>query len=132
MRYLTPFLFSLLHCLSPIFAQRHQNTSICDYYTPSILGSNTASNQALLITLLVNTFVIGNYTTPNTGVLVPGFASPVVYNGTDLMLINYFTGALNSTNLGGDSGVSKLFLDDGGPGPVAKNMSSNGDVGSAQ
>jgi hypothetical protein len=115
-----------------ISAQRPFNISICDYWTPAILGSNTASNQALLQTLLINTVVLGNYTTPNVGVAVPGIASPAVYNGTDINLLPFFTGAYNSTNEGGDHGTSKLFLDDKGAVPLAKNMSSAGNVNSAQ
>lgn len=99
---------------------------------PSILGENTASNQLLLITLWVNTFVLGNYTTPNVGIPVHGFATPDIYNGTEVALLPYFTGAYNSTNLGGSSGTTKLFLDDGGAVPVLKNMSSNGNTTSAQ
>ena len=118
--------------LTLTLAQRPSNISICDYYTPAILGQNTASNQLLLVTLWVNTFVLGNYTTPNDGVFVHGFAMPDVYNGTDIALLPYFTGAYNSTNLGGDSGTTKLFLDDGGAVPVLKNMSSNGNTTSAQ
>lgn len=84
------------------------------------------------MTLLVNTFVIGNYTTPNTGVSVHGFAAPGMYNGTTVALLPYFTGAYNSTNEGGTVGASKLFLDDGRAVPLQKNMSSNGDTSTAQ
>jgi hypothetical protein len=121
----------VLAVLSPSFA-RPSNVSICDFYTPAILGENTASNQLLLITLWVNTFVLGNYTTPNVGIPVHGFATPDIYNGTEVALLPYFTGAYNSTNLGGDSGTTKLFLDDGGATPVSMNMSSNGNTTSAQ
>ncbi|KAL2826529.1 hypothetical protein BJY01DRAFT_255993 [Aspergillus pseudoustus] len=113
-------------------SSRPNSTSICDYYTPRILGSDTAANQQLLITLLVNTFVIGNYTTPNTGHPVAGIAAPAEYNGTEVALLPYFTGELNSTNTGGETGSSKLFLDNGAAAPLAMNMSSNGDVNSAQ
>jgi hypothetical protein len=41
-------------------AQRPANTSICDYYTTALLKSNTAANQKTLLTLVVNTAVIGN------------------------------------------------------------------------
>lgn len=115
-----------------VFAQRPSDTPICDYYAAKILGNNTETNQKLLLTLLTNGFVVGNYTTPNTGVALPGFAAPAVYNGTEVTLLPYFTGALNSTNDGGDMGVSRLILDDGGPVPLLKNMSSNGNVDSAQ
>jgi hypothetical protein len=118
--------------LSTLFAQRPSNTTICDFWTPTILGSNTAANQALLITFIINTVVLGNYTTPNVGIPVAGFASPGIYNGTKVELLPYFTGALNSTNLGGSQGSSKLFLDDGGASPLTKNVSSNGDANSVQ
>lgn len=41
-------------------AQRPSNTSICDYYTTALLKNNTAANQKTLLTLVVNTAVIGN------------------------------------------------------------------------
>jgi hypothetical protein len=41
-------------------AQRPTNTSICDYYTGALLTNNTAANQMTLLTLVVNTAVIGN------------------------------------------------------------------------
>ena len=123
---------ALLATFSPTLAQRPSNMSICEFYTGSILGENTASNQLLLITIWINTFVLGNYTTPNVGIPVHGFATPDVYSGTEVALLPYFTGAYDSTNLGGSSGVSKLFLDDGGVVPVAKNLSSNGSTSSAQ
>ena len=39
---------------------RPSNTSICDYYTTALLMNNTAANQNTLLTLVVNTAVIGN------------------------------------------------------------------------
>ena len=129
MRLRTPAFLTLL---TSSLALRPSNISICDFYTPSILGQNTASNQLLLVTIWVNTFVLGNYTTPNVGIPVHGFAKPDVYNGTTIELLPYFTGAYNSTNLGSNSGTTKLFLDDGGPVPVLKNMSSSGNTASAQ
>ena len=41
-------------------AQRPSNISICDYYTTALLTNNTAANQKTLLTLVVNTAVIGN------------------------------------------------------------------------
>ncbi|KAL3488128.1 hypothetical protein BJX62DRAFT_240385 [Aspergillus germanicus] len=134
--FLLPLLLTLLvdhaHARRRPNSQRPSTTSICDFYTTQILGTNTATSQQLLITLLVNTFVIGNYTTPNTGHAVAGIAAPAVYNGTEVALLPYFTGELNSTNTGGEVGASKLFLDNGGAGPIGMNMSSAGDVHSAQ
>ncbi len=43
-----------------VAAQRPSNTSICDYYTTALLTNNTAANQKTLLTLVVNTAVIGN------------------------------------------------------------------------
>lgn len=41
-------------------AQRPKDEPICDYYVKALLKNNTAENQATLLTLLVNTVVIGN------------------------------------------------------------------------
>ncbi|CEJ56762.1 hypothetical protein PMG11_02960 [Penicillium brasilianum] len=104
-------------------AQRPANTSICDYYTTALLKENNATNQYTLLTLLVNTAVIGNYTQPNVGVMVPGILNPNgTYNNTKVNLVPYFDGGLASSNEGGNSGVAKNFLDGGGAAPLMKNM----------
>lgn len=51
---------SVLVVVSGVVAQRPSNESICDYYTTALLKNNTAENQYTLLTLLVNTVVIGN------------------------------------------------------------------------
>ncbi|KAK3361676.1 hypothetical protein B0T24DRAFT_585432 [Lasiosphaeria ovina] len=112
----------VLAAAAVVHAQRPSNVSICDYYTTALLQNNTAENQYKLLTLLVNTAVIGNYTTPNVGVAVPGILTPGTFNGTAVMLAPYFTGALASTNSGGTSGKSVNFLDGGGAAPLQKNM----------
>jgi len=43
-----------------VAAQRPNGTSVCDYYTTALLKNNTAENQKTLLTLVVNTAVIGN------------------------------------------------------------------------
>lgn len=107
-------------------AQRPTNTSICDYYTTALLTNNTATNQKTLLTLVVNTAVIGNYTTPNVGIMVPGILTAGEYKGTAVNLLPYFDGALMSSDAGGLSGVSVNFLDGGGAAPLMKNMPANG------
>ena len=111
-------------------AQRPTNTSICDYYTTALLKENNATNQMTLLTLVVNTALIGNYTTPNVGVTVNGILAKGMYNGTTINLVPYFDGSLNSTNRGSPSFVN--FLDDGGATPLMKNMPSNGNMTSNQ
>ncbi|KAK0709997.1 hypothetical protein B0T26DRAFT_743248 [Lasiosphaeria miniovina] len=113
---------AVLAAAGMVHAQRPSNVSICDYYTTALLQNNTAENQYKLLTLLVNTAVIGNYTTPNVGVAVPGILTPGTFNGTAVKLAPYFTGALASTNSGGTSGQSVNFLDGGGAAPLQKNM----------
>lgn len=104
-------------------AQRPPNESICDYYTTALLKQNTAKNQHTLLTLLVNTAVIGNYTQPNVGVAVPGILNPNgMFNGIKVNLVPYFNGGLASTNDGGKKGVAKNFLDGGGAAPLMNNM----------
>lgn len=50
----------VLAAASIVSAQRPSGVSICDYYTTALLQNNTAVNQYKLLTLLVNTAVIGN------------------------------------------------------------------------
>jgi hypothetical protein len=45
-------------------------------YTSLILGSNTPISQRFLKTLFVNAALVGNYTTPNTGISVNGIMWP--------------------------------------------------------
>lgn len=51
---------ALLAAATAVSAQRPEDEPICDYYTTALLKNNTAENQATLLTLLVNTVVIGN------------------------------------------------------------------------
>lgn len=52
---------------STVLAQgRPSNVSICDYYTTALLKNNTAANQKTLLTLVVNTAVIGNCKSSHT------------------------------------------------------------------
>lgn len=122
-----------------VAAQHPENVSICDFYTTALLKNNTAENQLTLLTLLVNTAVIGNCTPPlpvpspssiplthpdttlNTGISVPGILTPGTYNNTAVHLLPHFTGALSSANRGGPSGVSLNFLDGGGATPLKQN-----------
>jgi hypothetical protein len=115
-----------------VTAQRPANMSICDYYTTALLKENNATNQMTLLTLVVNTAVIGNYTMPNVGIAVPGILAAGTYNGTAVNLLPYFDGSYKSSNRGGSSGVSVNFLDDGGAAPLMKNMPSNGNTTSSQ
>jgi hypothetical protein len=109
-----------------VLAQRPTEVSICDYYTGLLLKENTAENQMTLVTLLVNTAVIGNYTTPNAGIAVPGILAKGTFNGTEVNLLKYFDGDEKSTNDGSEEGVSMNFLDDGGAAPLMLNKPANG------
>ena len=59
-------LLALLAASTVAAAQRPQNVSICDYYTTALLKNNTAANQYTLLTLVVNTAVIGNCMSPTS------------------------------------------------------------------
>ena len=104
---------AFLGTLVCVAAQRPSNVSICDYYTTALLKENTAANQYSLLTLIVNTAEIGNYTTPNVGIAVTGILNQGVYNGKTINLLPYFDGSLVSTNNGGSPSVMN-FLDGGG------------------
>lgn len=98
-------------------ADRPANVTICDYYTPLLLGEpNSAASQQKLMQRLTHTFILGNYTTPNVGIKVAGIAAPANFSGHEVNLLNYFTGAYYSTNgyNNASTGVAKNFLDDGG------------------
>ena len=93
--------------------------SICDKYTGALFGSNTVANQKTLLTLVVNTAVIGNYSSASTvSPGAPGILTPNTYDGEHVNLLKYFNGALESSNRGGKCGVSINFLDGGGATPL--------------
>jgi hypothetical protein len=101
--------------------------SICNKYTDSILGSNTPTNQRLLMTLFVNTALAGNYTTPNTGVAVNGIMWPGKWEGQEVNLMPWFNGKLASSNPCPNDcgqGVSVNWLDGGGPDALRQNLTS--------
>ena len=106
-------------------AQRPTNTSICDYYSAALLGESNVTTQAIVLTLVVNTAVIGNYTKPNVNVTVPGILKPAKFNGEDVDLLPYFSGALSSSNPSsnrGQKGVAINWLDGGGADPLMMNQ----------
>ncbi|KAL9121338.1 MAG: hypothetical protein Q9187_002104 [Circinaria calcarea] len=119
-------LLPLLALLVPTQAARPENTSVCDYYTTELLKENSAANQYTLLTLLVNTAVIGNYAKPNVGIEVNGILNPGTYNGTAVNLLPFFNGGLASTNNGAKEGAVVNFLDDGGAAPLMANKPANG------
>jgi len=115
----------LFGSLGLVVAQRPTNTSICDFYTTALLKSNNATSQYTLLTLLVNTVVIGNYTQPNHNA-VPGIlAANATFEGKPVNLVPYFSGALQSSNVGGMAAAVN-FLDDGGAAPLMANKPANG------
>lgn len=119
-------LIAAMACVASVVAQRPAGMTVCDYYTTALLKNNTAANQETLVTLVVNTAVIGNYTKPNVGIKVAGILAPGMVNGTAVNLLPYFNGGFASSNRGGMSGVSINFLDDGGAVPLMMNMPANG------
>lgn len=117
---------SLLATLGLAAALRPNDTTICDYYTPLILGKeNTAASQQELMALITHTFILGNYTTHNVGIKVDGVAGPKTFEGHKVNLLPYFTGGYVSTNQGGQATV-KNFLDDGGATALLANKPANG------
>ena len=122
----------LLSLAGLVAAQNSTSTSLCDKYATALLDVSNATTQYTLLTLLVNTALIGNYTKPNTGVAVNGILNPGTYNGTAINLLPYFNGDLLSTNRGDVNGTSVNFLDDGGAAPLKMNMPSNGNQSNQQ
>lgn len=97
-----------------------QNLSICDKYTIAIFGgsanntvNNTAANQLKVLTLVVNTALIGNYYKPSN-VNVTGILNKGEYGNESINLLPYFTGQTMTDNpqLVGGSGIN--WIDGGG------------------
>jgi hypothetical protein len=117
-------LVSLLGAAVTVVAQRPSSTSICDYYTGAVLKSNTPANQYTLLTVIVNTVVVGNYSACAVGNGLPGILAPATYMGESVNLLPYFNGCLESTNVN-NMPASVNFLDSGGAAPLMKNMPAN-------
>lgn len=106
-------------------AQRPSNVTICDYYSNVLLGASNATSEYKLLTMLVNTAIIGNYTGPGQ-VAVPGIlAQNATYNGTKVDLLPYFSGAMKSTNTGKKHGTAVNWLDGGGATALAESKPAN-------
>lgn len=126
------FTSSILAALAVAGSAVAQNMSVCDKYTTALLKNNTADNQLTVLTLLVNTVVIGDaMPKPNISgvtwpmVKVPGILANGTVNGTHVNLLPYFNGGLASTNRDGKA-VSVNFLDDGGAMPLIAGKPANG------
>jgi uncharacterized membrane protein YgcG len=101
------------------------NESICDKYTTALLKNNTAENQLTVLTLVVNTALIGNYSNA-TGPAkneVTGILNKGTVNGTSVNLLPYFDGSLASSNRNG-AATAVNFLDGGGAAPLLMNMAA--------
>ena len=72
--------------------QQRTDQSICDKYTIALLKDNTAANQYALLTQLVNTVVIGNYSACAVSGGLAGILAPVQYGGEYVNLLPYFNG----------------------------------------
>jgi hypothetical protein len=112
---------ALLGAVGTTLAQRPSDVSICDYYTTALLKQDTPANQYTLLTLLVNTVVIGNYTQPNVGVALPGILAPATYNGEAVNLLPYFNGCFKSTNVNNVPSYVN-FLDGGGAAALEQDL----------
>ncbi|KAM3413812.1 hypothetical protein BST61_g10495 [Cercospora zeina] len=122
--YLTLLSFVLSSMAMP--GRRQDAPSLCDKYTTALLKDNTAANQQTVLTLIVNTAIIGNYTSnPGSLVKVDGILAPGTGDYKGVNLAPYFSGAGPTTNRGGDKGVMVNFLDGGGADPLKKNMPAN-------
>lgn len=121
-------LVAILACLlafaSTSAAQRPDNITICDYYSKAIFNDTSPDHEYMLLKILVNTVVIGNYSATPTGMAVPGILANATVNGEQVSLLEYFNGSKNTTNIGGAPGFMN-FLDGGGPVPLTKNLPSN-------
>lgn len=87
-----------------------QEPSLCDKYTTALLTNNTEANQLAVLTLVVNTVVLGNLSATVTGAALPSLLAPAEFNGEKIDLLGYFNGSLETTNV--DNKPAKVnFLD---------------------
>ncbi|KAJ3174042.1 hypothetical protein HDU88_000009 [Geranomyces variabilis] len=110
---------AILTCVSRCGAA----VSLCDKYTTALFTNNTDANQLKLLTALVNTVIIGNYSTTANNKIVPGILQTATINGTAVNLAPFFSGAGKTTNRNGVA-TTVNFLDGGGGAPLANNTAA--------
>ncbi|KDN52712.1 hypothetical protein K437DRAFT_162155 [Tilletiaria anomala UBC 951] len=103
--------------------------SFCDKYSTALFNSTDGAQQLTLLTLVVNSALIGNYsnaTSANAPVKPTGILTANgTFNGVNnINLLKYFDGSLLSTNRNGKA-VSLNFLDGGGATPLKQNKAAN-------
>jgi len=101
------------------------STSLCDKYAMAVFNASNATTQYTLLTVLVNTAVIGNYSKDPKNA-VTGILNNGTYEGRPVSLLKYFDGMLASSNRGGSEGVAVNSLDGGGAEPLMMNKPANG------
>ena len=75
----------------------------------------------MLLKVLVNTLVIGNYTATPANMVVPGILANATVNGQQVSLLKYFDGSSNTSNIG-EVPTAVNYLDAGGAAPLTKNV----------
>ncbi|KAJ3155252.1 hypothetical protein HDU89_007443, partial [Geranomyces variabilis] len=90
---------------------------------PNAVTNNTDANQLKLLTALVNTVIIGNYSATTNNKIVPGILQTATINGTTVNLAPFFSGAGKTTNRNGVA-TTMNFLDGGGGAPLANNTAA--------
>jgi len=105
---------------------RPDTVSICNYYTEALFNNNTADNQYLLLSALVNRVVIGNFSETTTNINVPGILANGTFDNQKVSLLPFFIGtAGKTTNVDGVATSGINFLDGGGALPLTKGMPAN-------
>lgn len=119
---------SLLSLVSaaPAAQTRDANTPICDFYTVALFKENSEANQNKLLTALVNTVVIGNFSATANGKVVSGILGPTNFGGESFDLTPFFTGKQGKTaNINGVALENINFLDGGGKDALILGKPSN-------
>ena len=108
-------LFTLLAGLG--VAQRPSNASVCDYYAQARYGSNTSTTQHQLIEGIIALAFAGNKATSNASSSLTGIFNPGTFQDTEVDLLQFFDGSIDSTNLNNQP-VGINWLDGGGLDPL--------------
>ncbi|KAJ3258578.1 hypothetical protein HK103_003538 [Boothiomyces macroporosus] len=99
---------------------------LCDKYTTALFKDNTEDNQLKLLTALVNTVVIGNFSATVNNQPVPGILAPATFNGQPVNMLPFFTGQQGATaNVNGVATAGVNFLDGGGADPLKQGLPAN-------
>lgn len=114
-------LFAISLQVAAVLAQttstRPSNATICDWYTIQRYGANTTETQSKMMQSVVALAFAGRGDIQNINPEITGILNPGIFENTPVLLLPWFNGSIDSTNLNNQP-VGIDWLDGGGKDPL--------------